>query len=406
MQHFIRAFLFRLWAIFIGCFIITLPFSYQFFPNIGIWLSPFLGKITTAFGQSLGLALPYMHQLASDSSGFYLLSLFLLLFSALISAIWTSFNPLKHFQKAHYWLRSLCSYYLAFQFFNYGFDKVFKTQFYLPEPNTLFTPLGQLSKDILYWSSIGSSYSYTVFSGFMEIIPAFLLLFKPTRMIGAMISVLVVLNILMINIGFDISVKLFSFFLFGLSLYIAFPAFQAIYQLFFRQQKVSFQLWQPVWEEKQRLMYAIGKSLVIFMILYEALIAHFSSGIFNDDLATRPPLHGAYQVTEIQILSDSTATEQMKISWKRFFIHRKSYFIIQSELDSLQDYKLKYQEGQVLGLTDYQRLTTHFTYQVQDRLLILQGNFEDKEIRVVGKVIPWRELPLLREEIHWMIDGY
>ena len=112
-----------------------------------------------------------------------------------------------------YWTHVLVSNMLAFFLLRYGFDKLFKHQFYLPEPNTLYTPVGLLSKDILFWTSMGTSHSYNVFMGLIEIIPAFLLFFKRTRMLGGLISFAVLLNVLMINIGFDITVKILSSFL-------------------------------------------------------------------------------------------------------------------------------------------------------------------------------------------------
>jgi len=35
---------------------------------------------------------------------------------------------------------------------NYGTDKLFLEQFYKPDANILFTPLGFLDSDILFWS--------------------------------------------------------------------------------------------------------------------------------------------------------------------------------------------------------------------------------------------------------------
>ena len=47
-----------------------------------------------------------------------------------------------------YGLHTGVAWFLALQLLQYGFDKVFKHQFYLPEPNTLYTPLGLLPPDL------------------------------------------------------------------------------------------------------------------------------------------------------------------------------------------------------------------------------------------------------------------
>src|SRR5258708_15143340 len=66
--------------------------------------------------------------------------------------------------------KSLSAYYIAAILLKYGFDKVFKQQFYLPEPNILYTNFGSLTKDILFWSAIGTSYTYSLVTGGIEVL--------------------------------------------------------------------------------------------------------------------------------------------------------------------------------------------------------------------------------------------
>jgi hypothetical protein len=110
-------------------------------------------------------------------------------------------------------IRPIIRYYLALILFIYGFSKVFKAQFYLPEPNLLFTTLGNLDKDILFWSTIGSSRSYSIFLGIIEIIPAMLLLFRKTSFIGSLIATGVLLHVVAINLLFYFCENLFTFFI-------------------------------------------------------------------------------------------------------------------------------------------------------------------------------------------------
>lgn len=119
---------------------------------------------------------------SSDSLSMYLLIAFLF-----ILAIGLSFF---RFQKKYAQIiESIFPVYLALILFKYGFDKVFKAQFYLPEPNILFTRFGDLDKDILFWSTMGTSYSYSIILGFIEIGVALLLLISRTKKIGAIFSV-------------------------------------------------------------------------------------------------------------------------------------------------------------------------------------------------------------------------
>jgi hypothetical protein len=153
-------------------------------------------------------------EVSSDSTTFYLLMV--LLFCIAIFFV-TAFSRFDIWQKNEtrilQGIQLVLTFYLSVIMLKYGFDKIFKAQFYLPEPNTLFTPLGLLDKDIAYWSTMGASRVYNVFMGLAEVIPAILLFFSRTRIFGLFILLGVLTNVVFVNFGFDISVKLYSSFL-------------------------------------------------------------------------------------------------------------------------------------------------------------------------------------------------
>lgn len=62
----------------------------------------------------------------------------------------------------------------------------------------------------LSWFFIGYSSPYQFFSGVMEVLVGLLLLWRKTTTIGALMAVGVFLNVFMLNICYDIPVKLFS----------------------------------------------------------------------------------------------------------------------------------------------------------------------------------------------------
>jgi len=128
--------------------------------------------------------------------------------------------------------KSLSAYYVAAILLKYGFDKIFKQQFYLPEPNILYTNFGNLTKDILYWSTIGTSYTYSLVTGIIEVLTAILILVKRTRIFGFCLAIGVLVNILLINFSFDISVKTFTAFLLGVVVFNVYPYLEIIYAFF------------------------------------------------------------------------------------------------------------------------------------------------------------------------------
>lgn len=297
------------------------------------------------------------------------------------------------------------------QLFEYGFNKLFKYQFYLPEPNTLFTPIGGLSPDILYWSTMGASYSYTVFMGFLEIIPAILLLFKRTRLLGAIIAMGILVNITMINFGFDISVKIYSCFLLFLSIVIVSPDLKKLFIFFILNKQVITNEWEPTINSKKRILfYSIFKWLIIGLILFDTLSVYFMTNNFNDDKAQRPFLHGAYNVEIFVKNNDTLAPLQTdKYRLKRIFIHREGYLITQSMNDEMQDYKLRYEiisNKLILENYDSSKITLDYAYNKKDSSLFLSGRVYNDSIRIYSKQIDLSKLPIFQQNFHWTIDSY
>jgi len=404
---------FRITILFVFLYIISVPIGYNYIFDIGNYSGSFFEIIVKYIGDHvLHINAPYTPLLISDSTGLYIHIFVLLTISAIAGILFSLLcKQTKNEEQIKYWFSVIICYYLSLQLFRYGFDKLFKHQFYFPEPNILYTPLGYLSKDILYWSTMGSSYWYTVFSGLLEIIPAVLLLFKRTRQSGAIIALLVMTNVVMINFGFDISVKVHSSFLLLLCIIVALPGIKKLYNFFILHKLIHTEEWHPKIDSKNKtVFYQLSKAVVISCILFESLFIYFKMQNFNDDTAERPFLHGAYSIelfirnndTILPILTDSTRI-------KRFFIHRNGYFIFQNMIDEMDDYQLNYDfENRQLILTGYNNSKIIFDYvqSEKDDVLMLSGKINNSTIKMKARQIDLSKLPLLEKGIHFTIDDY
>jgi len=377
--------------------IVLIPFQYFILP----WQRHVSDVLFGQLIRSLALFIPInirYNEISSDSASMYLLLLVLLMLTTGIGLLFYFF--IKSRDKLYLFLRSFFTYFLALQLLKYGFDKIFKAQFYLPEPNTLYTPLGQLSKDLLFWSTIGVSHSYNVFTGLAEVIPAILLLFKRTRILGLLWSAVVLINIVAINFSFDISVKLYSIFLLLITVVLLFPQLQYLFEFLVIQKNASLKAESetvalPIWFKVSLKIFIIG------LIFLEALYPYLRSGDFNDDNAKRPYLHGAYEVRSYCVNVDTMNISRSPM--KRFFIHRMGYFIVQDQSDKMQDYKLQIDSvTHIILLTDGELNRRYFQYEyhLKDSTLILK---DEKEI-IKAKILDWQKLPALQNDFHWTID--
>ena len=144
----------------------------------------------------------------------------------------------------------------------------------------------------------------------------------------------------MLNVGFGITVKLFSSFLLLLSLMLIFPYLRQFVH-FFLGKEVRLQA-EPIptlKNERYDRFYPLLKGLVIGLILFESLGMYFERSYFNGDQQPKPFMHGAYEV------------QPNEEGIQRLFFHKDNYFITQSFADEFKDYPLTW-DGTRLMLTN------------------------------------------------------
>ena len=109
-----------------------------------------------------------------------------------------------------YWLRTFVRYYIATSALSYGIIKLFVLQMPFPTLSQLATPLGDFLPMRLSWLFIGYSKTYQIFSGLMETAAGLLLLRRDTVTLGLFAALGAFLNVVMINLSYDVPVKLFA----------------------------------------------------------------------------------------------------------------------------------------------------------------------------------------------------
>ncbi|MFD2938097.1 hypothetical protein [Spirosoma flavum] len=150
------------------------------------------------------------------SYGYAQICLFVLL-AVTGTLFWTIFDKRRNYNTAYYWLLILVRYYVAIMALSYGIIKLFGQQMIFPSLSALATPLGDLLPMRFSWYFVGYSTSYQFFSGAVEMVAGLLLLFRRTSTLGGFVAAGVFLNVMMMNLCYDIPVKLFSIHLFAFS---------------------------------------------------------------------------------------------------------------------------------------------------------------------------------------------
>ena len=94
--------------------------------------------------------------------------------------------------------------------FSYGIIKLFALQMPFPSLGQLATPLGDYLPMRLCWMYMGYSVPYQTFTGIMEVIVGVLLLYRRTVPLGLVVGLGVFTNVFVLNLSYDIPVKLYS----------------------------------------------------------------------------------------------------------------------------------------------------------------------------------------------------
>lgn len=383
-------------------FLLFALFGVIFIPAASFLVDFQNGLATTSFGGLVSLFGIEDVSFSSDTTGLYLLIPILFVLALMFSVVLNRLEKWKLYQeKVFALIRLTLVFYLASRLMVYGFDKIFKSQFYLPEPNTLYTPFGQMTKDILFWSTMGTSKLFSTLTGVFEVIPALFLCFRKTRTFGLFLIAFILVNVLFINFGFDISVKLYSLFLLFLCLLLLSPNLKNIF-LFFTGKPAELNVEVETFAFlKQPFVKNSLKTAVIGMILLEATFFAVSTSNFNDDSAKRPYLHGAYELVDKDF-----GTQNI---YERFYIHRRGFIIFETRGGDFIDYKLEIDsENGYFSLWDYDNYVNHVEYKLfegESKISLQWPSNSDNQI-LIYEALDWRSLPALEDEFHWTIESY
>lgn len=306
-----------------------LPFPYAFIPRFGEMTSSIWLQITSPLTYIFGFKNATLHT-HSDSIHSWILSVILLLIGFVIAFI------LKRFDKEENALtiiRTSLRFFLILFLVKYGMDKLLMNQFVQAEPNVLHSKLGELSKDVLFWTSTGTSNLFNYTLGAIQFLVATFLLFPRTRFFGYLLSTFVFSYILLINLSFDISVKLLSSLLLISSLYLLSFHTGRIKALFASSSN-QFTFQNDVRSPR------VFSLLFITLILLETV---FSSIAILNSKSIAKTLVGTYKI-------DETIAG---LKYSNLFIRSDGFIVIDSSEDS-EFYGVSIEENEITPLDEKQ----------------------------------------------------
>jgi hypothetical protein len=177
---------------------------------------------------------------SGDKTFDWVLAFCLLVISAAVTLVWSMLDRRRENYVTFYkWFRLAMRFMLASEMFLYGLAKAVPLQMPFPYLTRLLEPYGNFSPMAVLWSSIGASPSYEIFAGCAEMLGGILLLAPRTATLGALVCLADMVQVFMLNMTYDVPVKLFSFHLVLFSLFLLAPDMRRLLTFFFTDRTVA-----------------------------------------------------------------------------------------------------------------------------------------------------------------------
>ena len=404
--------IFRFVSSFLMLFI--LPFPFGFIPPFSLlfnYYGQLIHFLTQQVGRHiLGISQPLEKVVTGSGDQLYnwANALTLLLLALVITLVWTILDRKRPAYRILFkWFLLFVSYYLMMQMLSYGMSKVFYLQFRPLSLEQLFQNYGYSPPMRLMWTFMGSSQTYTVFTGWLEVMAAVLLIFRRTRWVGGLVTFGVMLNVFVLNLSYDVPVKLSSglYTLMGLLLVVV--DYRRLLVVFAQYKgELPETIYQPIFQGRRSriLLIAFQTLLVVFLFAIQVW-----SGINRRQRVihrAKPALYGVYNVTKFvkngkevpPLLTDTTR-------WKRLLIDYSTWVSVMGMDDRYHRYLVKTDtiKKQIVFSTRKDTVNKYtMSYERMGKDLKLSGVLKKDTLNITLQHYPLKHFDLIQRGFHWV----
>ncbi|MFH5210054.1 DoxX family protein [Antrihabitans sp. NCIMB 15449] len=237
---------------------------------------------------------------SGDQASIWLLIFGLLLAAAVITIVWSVLDRRRRqYVTFGSWFLAAMRLCLGGQMLWYGIFKLIPTQMPSPALTTLLTDYGDFTPMMVLWNQVGSSHHYEMALGAAEVVGGLLLFLPRTATGGALLSMICMAQVFLLNMTFDVPVKILSLHLLLLSLVVLAPQARRLANVLVLE-KDSEPATQPALfatPRRNRISATLQVALGIWILLGAVQIAWQGWREWGDG-APKPELYGIWTVTE------------------------------------------------------------------------------------------------------------
>ncbi len=310
------------------------------------------------------------------------------------------------YKKLRFWFLSLLRLFVAAVMLLYGFAKVFLIQFQTPSLTLLVQQVGEMSPMGLAWTFMGFNPAYTIFTGLLEVFAGLFLIFRRTKALGALLTLGVMGHVAVMNLCFDIPVKIFSLHLVLMSLILLSEDWRSLFRVFFGYKTA---ITSNPYHALQRtaVYHNISKIKGIFTALLLFLIAFMGFFILRPKInrqQEKDRFYGIYEITEFQ---NNSSIDQVNPdhAWRYAIIEMKDKANIKLR-DSVMAYHFIINENDhkaTIYRKDSDSIAPNFTFRKLDSVTYqFEGKIEQDSLKFKMQRFDLKKFPLISRGFRWV----
>ena len=355
-------------------------------------------------------AMDYLNTAAGskDTTYVYVQTLCYLVIAAAATVIWSLLDRRRrNYEWLHKWFMVYLRLDLAATMIPYGVVKVFPWQFPPPSLSKLLETYGESSPMGLMWTFMGASRIYSFFGGVMELLAGLLLVVPRLATLGALVCIGVMSNVLMLNLGYDVPVKLGSIHLVLKAGLVIIPDLKRLADFFVLNRRVEPVSARPLFRRRWLNRVAIAFQVAFGIVLLAYNLSH--TGRRAQQAIQRrgtAPLYGIWWVDEFKI--DNQVRPPLltdPIRWQRMIVESTEDAVVQPMTGPVRYLYLHFErQNTKFTLTRYEsNWIAEFAYEnPQPDVLILTGKMAGQPVKVTLHKEDEAKFLLNSRGFHWI----
>ncbi|MEV6280262.1 DoxX family protein [Nocardia sp. NPDC051832] len=325
------------------------------FPGLAVWWGPIAAEwpqpVVEWVGRTVfGTAVVHRDSGSGDTAYDWVLSFCVLVTAVAATAMWSVLDRGRtEYRTAAGWLLVSLRVCLAGTMLSYGFVKAFPLQMPSPSLTRLLQPFGDSTPMGVLWSQVGVSPVYESLLGIAEILCGVLLLVPRTAVAGALLSVVGATQVWILNMTYDVPVKILSFHVLLMALVLVAPEAHRITTVLLGEAAGPSTAPTPRTANGRRIAARLQVGLLIWLIGAGTV----SSAASWQQRESRSELYGIWEVSAF--LQDGQSVPAVlgdEIRWRRVVFDQRTTADVQTMDDRFRPVRAEIS-------ADTRRLTLH-----------------------------------------------